>query len=124
MPDLLHATRIDELIVRSILDHIDPELILLGGSRAWGTPDDESDYDLMLVMRDARSVDTADREARTALRAAGIRAISGLDAACTLLMRLLPKSRYPELPEPTPDEARAAMSAAQDAHVLLLPFCR
>ncbi|MEX2152807.1 MAG: HEPN domain-containing protein [Gemmatimonadaceae bacterium] len=44
-------------IVERILDHVRPELILLFGSRAWGVPRDDSDYDLMLVTRDSEMAD-------------------------------------------------------------------
>ena len=37
-------------LVQVVLEYARPELILLFGSRAWGTPRDDSHYDLMLVV--------------------------------------------------------------------------
>ena len=44
---------------------------------------------------------------------ADVRADSAIGGACELLMVLLPRARYPDLPEPTPYEARAAIDAAR-----------
>jgi uncharacterized protein len=46
-----------ETIVRCVLECVEPELILLFGSRAWGTARDDSDYDLMLVVRSDGGLD-------------------------------------------------------------------
>jgi HEPN domain-containing protein/predicted nucleotidyltransferase len=51
-----------------------------------------------------------------------IRDDSRLVATCRLLQDLYPKSRYPELPEPTPEEARDAIAGARAARALLLPL--
>jgi HEPN domain-containing protein len=43
-------------------------------------------------------------------------------SACALLTALWPRSRYPELPEPTPGEARQAIAAARAVRLTLAPF--
>ncbi len=236
-----------ETIVRCVLDCVQPELILLFGSRAWGTARNDSDYDLMLVVRSdgglelrsavhqalaARSIGadvitiSTDEYARQqhdpgllayqvaregqvlyttgvvpqhTLRSARvgeeppreglalwirraesdmriaehemastdpvwdaicfhahaciekllkalivrtgtfpprthelgdlldalppiIRDAPGIANDCALLMAVWPKSRYPELPEPTPDEAARAIAAARNVRLILLPF--
>jgi HEPN domain-containing protein/predicted nucleotidyltransferase len=63
-----------EAIVRRILERVYPELILLFGSRAAGTAREDSDYDLMLVMRDATGIEAVRRAASDALRAIGLSA--------------------------------------------------
>lgn len=63
-----------ESIVASILRHVQPELILLFGSRAYGSPREDSDYDLMLVVRDAATVDAARSAAYDAVREIGVSA--------------------------------------------------
>ena len=60
-----------ETIVRCVLDCVEPELILLFGSRAWGTARDDSDYDLMVVMRSDGGLDMR-RVVREALAARSI----------------------------------------------------
>lgn len=42
-----------------------------------------------------------------------------LRAACTLLDELLPSSRYPDLPEPSLDDARRAIAAAREVRAFL-----
>jgi uncharacterized protein len=37
-------------IVRRIVDEFDPEEIILFGSRAWGEPVQDSDYDLLIII--------------------------------------------------------------------------
>lgn len=37
-------------IVRRLVDEFAPERIILFGSHAWGTPDDDSDVDLMVIV--------------------------------------------------------------------------
>lgn len=54
-----------------------------------------------------------------AMQSPDIRDAAPLQAACTLLTALYPKSRYPEAGFPTPDEARSALAAARDARRLL-----
>jgi uncharacterized protein len=51
-------------IVRRLVDEFDPQEIILFGSRAWGEPGPDSDYDLFII------VDQSDEErARRATRA-------------------------------------------------------
>ncbi|BAC90234.1 nucleotidyltransferase domain-containing protein [Gloeobacter violaceus] len=38
------------LIVQRLVDALHPEQIILFGSRAWGTPRQDSDFDLFLIM--------------------------------------------------------------------------
>jgi HEPN domain-containing protein/predicted nucleotidyltransferase len=61
-----------ERIVDAIRDHISPELILLFGSRATGGAREDSDYDLMVVLRDGSDLERQRREACDALHAIGI----------------------------------------------------
>ena len=61
-----------ERIVDAIRDHISPELILLFGSRATGGAREDSDYDLMVVLRDGSDLERDRREACDALHAIGI----------------------------------------------------
>jgi HEPN domain-containing protein/predicted nucleotidyltransferase len=61
-----------ERIVDAIRDHISPELILLFGSRALGGAREDSDYDLMVVLRDGSDLERHRREACDALHAIGI----------------------------------------------------
>src|SRR5205814_1352426 len=56
-----------------------------------------------------------------ALQPAAVRADVEIAAACTLLNTLLPKARYPESPEPSPDEARRAITAAREVRQRLKP---
>jgi len=59
--------RLDEM-VGAIVDQIRPELILLFGSRARGDAREDSDYDLMIVVRDQAAVESSRRTAYAALR--------------------------------------------------------
>ena len=61
-------------IVDAIRDHISPELILLFGSRAAGGAREDSDYDLMVVLRDEGDLARQRLDACDALDAIGIRA--------------------------------------------------
>jgi HEPN domain-containing protein/predicted nucleotidyltransferase len=247
MADLAEPGTATDVIVGGILERVAPELILLVGSRAWGTPREDSDYDVMLVLG-AGAVEPARQAAHAALRAraipadvfalsavdyarqqhdpglmayraaregrvlyatgvipqrtprpAGVREelpteglerwlrrsesdlreaenslatstpvwdaicfhshacvekllkavivrtgtfpprtheleellgmlppairdLPGIAPACVLLMALWPRSRYPELPEPAPDDARQAIAAARSVRHALLPF--
>lgn len=56
-------------IAQVLADRVRPELVLLFGSRAHGTEHDDSDYDLMIVVRDPSSVESARASACEALRA-------------------------------------------------------
>ncbi len=61
-----------ERIVDAIRDQTSPELILLFGSRALGGARDDSDYDLMVVLRDGSDIERARADACGALSAIGI----------------------------------------------------
>jgi HEPN domain-containing protein/predicted nucleotidyltransferase len=61
-----------ESIVDAIRERLAPELILLFGSRARGDVHADSDYDVMLVLRDDADVERDRRAAWEALRAKGI----------------------------------------------------
>ncbi|SRR6266446_5354313 len=60
-----------ERVVDAIRDHTSPELILLFGSRATGGARDDSDYDLMIVLRDGSDLERGRRDAYDALHAIG-----------------------------------------------------
>jgi len=61
-----------ERIVDAIRERVSPELILLFGSRAGGVAREDSDYDLMVVLRDGNDVERNRRDACDALRVIGI----------------------------------------------------
>src|SRR6184192_3564195 len=61
-----------ERMVDAIREHISPELILLFGSRATGGAREDSDYDLMVVLRDGSDLERQRRDACDALNAIGI----------------------------------------------------
>ena len=61
-----------ERIVDAIRDRISPELILLFGSRATGGAHEDSDYDLMIVLRDGSDLERGRRDAYDALQAIGV----------------------------------------------------
>ena len=61
-----------ERLVDAIRDHISPELILLFGSRALGDAREDSDYDLMVVLRDGSDLERHRRDTCDALHAIGI----------------------------------------------------
>ena len=61
-----------ERMVDAIREHISPELILLFGSRATGGAREDSDYDLMVVLRDGSDLERHRRDACDALNAIGI----------------------------------------------------
>lgn len=74
----------DELlgeITRRLVSELDPDAIYLFGSYAWGTPDAESDIDLMVV------VPEADGAARFRLATRGRTALRGLGIAKDVLVR-------------------------------------
>lgn len=70
-----------DALVASIVERVQPELILLFGSRAWGTPRDDSDYDLILVLRDDADVE---RDREVAYDATDAIDISADILACTV----------------------------------------
>ncbi len=45
-------------IVRRLVAEFDPEQIILFGSRAWGEPRPDSDYDLMVIVTDSEEKPT------------------------------------------------------------------
>jgi HEPN domain-containing protein/predicted nucleotidyltransferase len=61
-----------ERVVDAIRDHISPELILLFGSRALGGARVDSDYDLMVVLRDGSDLERPRRDVCDALHTIGI----------------------------------------------------
>jgi HEPN domain-containing protein len=63
---------IHERLVDAIRDHINPELILLFGSRALGGAREDSDYDLMVVLRDGSDLERHRRDACHAVHAIGV----------------------------------------------------
>jgi HEPN domain-containing protein/predicted nucleotidyltransferase len=63
-----------ERIVDAIRDVVSPELVLLFGSRATGGAREDSDYDLMVVLRDGCELERQRREAYDALHTIGIAA--------------------------------------------------
>jgi HEPN domain-containing protein/predicted nucleotidyltransferase len=63
-----------QAIVRLLVPLVQPELILLFGSRASGKARPDSDYDVMLVLRDGADTDAQRNAAHDALRQAGISA--------------------------------------------------
>lgn len=70
-----HSTASDgalDTIVQRIAPLVQPELILLFGSRAAGTARDDSDYDVMLVLREAEAIEPARAAANKALGDAGL----------------------------------------------------
>ena len=61
-----------ERIVDAIRDRVSPELILLFGSRATGGAREDSDYDLMIVLRDGSDLERGRRDTYDALHAIGV----------------------------------------------------
>ena len=58
-----------EAITRRLVEELQPEAIYLFGSHAWGTPDDESDLDLLIVLSNSdASLALTEMRARRALR--------------------------------------------------------
>lgn len=68
-------------ITRRLVAELNPDAIYLFGSYAWGTPDEESDLDLMVV------VPEADAAARFQLATRARRALRGLGIAKDVLVR-------------------------------------
>ena len=66
-------------IVRRLVDEFDPEEIILFGSRAWGEPRPDSDYDLLIIVSEAREPPT-----RRATR--GYRCLRGVSAPTDLIV--------------------------------------
>jgi len=46
-------------IVRRLVAEFEPEAILLFGSHAWGTPTDDSDLDLLVIVSESDEIPTA-----------------------------------------------------------------
>ena len=61
-----------EQIVETIRGVVSPELVLLFGSRTEGRARHDSDYDLMVVLRDGNDLERGQRQIREALNAVGI----------------------------------------------------
>jgi predicted nucleotidyltransferase len=57
-------------IVRRLVAEFDPEQIILFGSHAWGTPDEDSDVDLMVIVSESDERPAA--RATRAYRAMGL----------------------------------------------------
>lgn len=68
------AADVLQAISDTLVPLVEPELIILFGSRAHGQPRDDSDYDVMLVLHDAADVAATRILASDALRTAGISA--------------------------------------------------
>src|SRR3954447_22081112 len=67
-------------IVRRLVAEFDPEQVILFGSRAWGTPHEDSDVDLLVIVGD-----TEERELEMAVR--GHRCMRGIPAPMDLLVK-------------------------------------
>ena len=64
-------TDVVDIVVKRLVESLNPERILLFGSHAWGTPDADSDVDLLVIVADAQL--PAYKRAR-----AGYRALRGV----------------------------------------------
>ena len=67
-------------ITRRLVATYQPEQVVLFGSHAWGTPDEDSDVDLLVVL--AESDEPAYRRA-----SAGYRSLFGLGVPCDVWVR-------------------------------------
>ena len=67
-------------IVRRLVDEFDPEEIILFGSRAWGRPKPDSDYDLLVVV-------TTSEEKPTRRAARGYRCLRKADVPIDLVVK-------------------------------------
>jgi uncharacterized protein len=76
------ATDVLPEIVRRLVDEFDPEEILLFGSRAWGQPRPDSDYDLFVVVAESH-----EHPAQRAFRA--YRCLSGLGISKDVIVSTL-----------------------------------
>ena len=73
------AADISPEIVRRLVDEFDPEEIILFGSRAWGQPRPDSDFDLLIIVSEA-----TDPPARRATR--GYRCLRGISVPTDLIV--------------------------------------
>jgi predicted nucleotidyltransferase len=73
------AADISPEIVRRLVDEFDPEEIILFGSRAWGQPRPDSDFDLLVIVSDA-----TEPPARRATR--GYRCLRGISVPTDLIV--------------------------------------
>ena len=67
-------------IVRLLVDEFDPEEIILFGSRAWGEPKPDSDYDLMVII-------TSSQEKPTRRATRGYRCLQEIEIPIDLLVK-------------------------------------
>ena len=74
----------------------------------------------LIVSRGTFPPHTHELKKLLALQPPEIRDVPQIVAACALLTDLYPKARYPLAPEPTPDEARSAITAAREARRTLM----
>ena len=76
---VLESNILDEM-VRRLVAELQPEQIILFGSRAWGEPDEDSDVDLFVIVPDnnERSMDQMHR---------AYRCVSGLGMPVDVLVR-------------------------------------
>jgi uncharacterized protein len=77
------ATVTSELLqemARRLVEELDPEEVILFGSHAWGTPNPDSDVDLMVVLPDGEPA-TAEHELRAR------RCLRGLDVPKDILVQ-------------------------------------
>jgi predicted nucleotidyltransferase len=67
-------------IVRRLVDEFDPEEIILFGSRAWGEPRPDSDYDLLVIV-------TASEEKPTRRATRGYQCLREIDIPIDLIVK-------------------------------------
>jgi len=66
-------------IVRRLVAEFDPEQIILFGSRAWGEPEADSDYDLLVIV-------TTSEEQKTRRATRGYRCLRGIEVPIDLIV--------------------------------------
>ena len=75
----LDSAVLDETVQR-LVDEFQPEQIILFGSRAWGLPDEDSDFDLLVIVGSS-DVGPTERARRA------YRSIRGLDVDAEILVK-------------------------------------